>query len=328
MTTTGTNWRDIEPRDKRKWTVMVYMAAGDSSELDSVAVTDLREMEKGANVHTHVVVQINRAWPPLPQRYEITPDTATFVGPAKRKNMASKETLSDFLTWTVTNFPADRYCLVLWGHAFGLGFGRDHNDPLQLRELASALEKFKTARGNDEKLELLGTNACAMSYVEAAYELRESASYLVASQIAVPFAGWPYKTILSRIGETTPQDGETTPKDLGELIVDAYVTHYNAVPGGERVAMTLLNLAAAEDQLPTLLEKLTANIKEEVFPNNKFSSIKLDYVRDTFISTAAGDVRPLIDVEVPVPRVQRRGLPVAPASRRRSSHSPGVARHL
>ena len=31
-----------------------------------------------------------------------------------------------------------------------------------------------------------------MSYAEAAFELRESADFLVASQISMPFAGWPY----------------------------------------------------------------------------------------------------------------------------------------
>ena len=46
-------------------------------------------------------------------------------------------------------------------------------------------------------LELLGTNACSMSYLEAAFELKDVVSLMVASQITVPFAGWPYNVILS-----------------------------------------------------------------------------------------------------------------------------------
>ena len=34
---------------------------------------------------------------------------------------------------------ANHYMLVLWGHTFGLGFGRDHNQPLTIRELRGAL---------------------------------------------------------------------------------------------------------------------------------------------------------------------------------------------
>ena len=53
---------------------MVYMAAGDSHKLDTVAVRDLEEMETGTkgNDNVAVVVQINRHWPKTAQRYEIT----------------------------------------------------------------------------------------------------------------------------------------------------------------------------------------------------------------------------------------------------------------
>jgi Clostripain family len=292
MANTENDWRDIEPRGKRKWTVMVYMAAENTTELDAVAIADLREMEQGVTDDTpaHVVVQINRAWPAAPQRYEITHDKSTLVGVAENKNMGREITLTKFLTGALKNFPADNYCLVLWGHAFGLGFGRDHNDKLTLNELTIALKHFKENHPEKRKLDLLGANACALSYAEAAYELRESASFLVASQIAVPFAGWPYKTILSRINE------KTDAAVLGRLIVDAYVTHYNALLSGERVAMSLLNLEKAKE-LPSLLGELTTEINEEIAPGGTFSSVNLDYVRDTFISTAAGEVRPLIDLQ-------------------------------
>ena len=94
-----------------------------------------------------------------------------------------------------------------------------------------------------------------MSYVEAAYELRHQATYLVASQIAVPLAGWPYKTILSRIS-----DQDRTEK-LGRLVVDAYVSHYNALLTGERVfSMSLLELEKA-DILQKFLQDLTGAIE-------------------------------------------------------------------
>ena len=49
--------------------------------------------------------------------------------------MGAKKTLEDFLAWGATMFPAENYFLVLWGHAYGLGFGRDHGDKLTLKEL-------------------------------------------------------------------------------------------------------------------------------------------------------------------------------------------------
>ena len=89
------------------------------------------------------------------------------------------------------------------------GLGRYHNNALKLKELTASLSAFQRERntmlqvhpelrpqddGWDGRLELLGTNACAMSYVEAAWELRNSARYMVASQIPAPFAGWPYES--------------------------------------------------------------------------------------------------------------------------------------
>ena len=213
----------VSPKKIRNWTFMVYMAAGDSHKLDTVAVRDLEEMEAGTedNDKVAVVVQVNRHWPESAQRYEIIDKQTTFLKQlAGRTNMADKTTLSTFLTEVVKDpkYRAYNYCLVLWGHAFGVGFGRDEGTALLLPGLREALAAFRQARPNkptdtDGRLELLGTNACSMSYLEAAFELKDVVSLMVASQITVPFAGWPYNVILSRLGpitntEIAPKTGE------------------------------------------------------------------------------------------------------------------------
>ena len=106
---------------KSQWTIMVYMAAGQSHELDTVAVRDLKEMERGVRGkdNVNVVVQINRHWPQSAQRYHIKDPLigskllAQLEGPT---NMGNKETLTAFLTWVAGNsdFAADHFCLVLW----------------------------------------------------------------------------------------------------------------------------------------------------------------------------------------------------------------------
>ena len=150
----------------RPWTFMVYMAAGDSHQLDTVAVRDLKEMELGVqkNPHVAVVVQINRHWPQAAQRYEITSKGTTLLHSLTgATNMGDGKTLRSFLLDVVSNdeYRAQNYCLVLWGHAFGVAFGRDHGDPLQLPELREALEAVRDSRGGTP-LELLGTNAGSM----------------------------------------------------------------------------------------------------------------------------------------------------------------------
>jgi hypothetical protein len=306
-------WR-TEPRERRKWTVMVYMPAEDNAELDTVAVQDLREMERGASGNAHVIVQINRAWPDSFQRYEVRPSKKD---PTRKHsvllerdddvtNMGEKATLEGFLKWAIELFPAEHYFLVLWGHAYGLGFGRDHGDKLTLRELREALATFRSKRNESDRqykrqsdgmLELLGANACAMSYLEAAWELRASAQYLVASQISVPFAGWPYESILRRV------DDSTDPTALGRLVVDLYVSHYNSLIRGDRVAMSLLNLQNLEppsqetENLKQRLERFANEIRQAAFSNGNAGAKGRAHVRDIFIGAAAGDVRPLIDLD-------------------------------
>jgi hypothetical protein len=287
-----------ESAQTRNWTVMVYMAAGQSHELDTVAVRDLKEMERGirGNDNLNVVVQINRHWPQAAQIYRIR-DTETGSHLIKQlprpTNMGAMATLTEFVTTIAgdPSFAAQNYCLVLWGHAYGLGFGRDHQDPLQLIELRQALEAFRNARADfrqeNKPLEILGANACAMSYIEAVYELRNVVQYMVTSQITVPFAGWPYDAILNRM------DGGTSPAKLAGQIVDAYVSQFDDLPGGSRLEMSAFNLKHAAG-LKTHVESLATAIDTDIRTSD-FNSAKMSFYRDVFMGATAGDVRPLID---------------------------------
>jgi hypothetical protein len=272
---------------------MVFMAAADSAELDAFAVRDLREMERGINAeHTNVVVQMNRSWPDTPQRYEVR---RSAVDPARGDSRLRGFTptpydadhgpdperdLRDFVSWAKKEFPAKYYFLVLWGHAYGLGFGRSHNKAITMSGLRATLE--------GQKLHVIGANACAMSYIEAAYELRQCAEYLVASQISIPFVGWPYESVLKQI------DSHTTPEMFGRLIVDAYVGITTSA-STEPIAMSLLSLKEA-GRLRALVSAFAVAIRDASRSDGTFSSDHLNHVRDIFIAAACGDVRPLLDV--------------------------------
>jgi Clostripain family len=279
----------------KKWTVMVYMAAGVNAQTEEAALRDIEELQKvGTTDSMNVLVEIDRRWPGFPQLYRIWKDRSEQLldedkptGAIPHNNEARAEKnmstgnpapLREFLEFSRKYAPAERYLLVLWGHSFGLGFGRDHGDALTLKELADALSTFQ----QDGKLELLGANACAMSYAEAAFELQNSTKYLVASQISMPFPGWPYGEILKEIDRNPGADGQK----LGETIAELFIKSLDE----KNVSLTLLNLAHAselKEPLKQLADALGRSLRRKP---------RVDEIRGAFLDTAHGDVRPLIDL--------------------------------
>ena len=283
--------RKKEPRPPQKdWTVMVYMAAAKDVQTEQSAIRDIKELQKvGTTSRVNVIVQIDRQWPGYPERYGIhkgrsepipikTSEGLRPSADSSSSNTGDPKPLRGFLQWARTACRAKRYLLVLWGHAYGLGFGRDHGDQLTLKELASALAPFKASG----KLDLLGANACAMSYAEAAYELRNSAQFMVASEISVPYAGWPYEEILRDLVRNPQMKAAA----LGKKIIERYVESL----GGQNVALTLLDLKKAgglRSRVSALARAVTASLRRDRTRNQTI---------DAFLDTAHGDVRPLIDL--------------------------------
>jgi len=195
--------------------------------------------------------------------------------------------LREFVRWARTTFSADHYLLVLWGHAYGLGFGRDHGDALSMPELEWALDRRGLNIADGRKaVDVLGANACAMSYAEAAYQLKDSADFMVAPEIAMPFAGWPYEAILNEIDHNPG----ITPPQLGKKIVELFRASFNNAFVPRSTALTVLNLDKA-DELQAGLQPLVAALKPLIRRNGV-----RDEIANAFLDTAYGDVRPLIDL--------------------------------
>jgi hypothetical protein len=263
------------------------MAAAQDEETELAAIRDIKELQRVGSTETlDVIVQIDRKWPGYPQRYRIREGVSDLLSDRSAKRLVDIKDMStgdpaalrSLLRWSQEWAPADHYMLVLWGHSYGLGFGRDHGDPLTLTELSKVLK----AHGPQGKLDLLGANACAMSYAEAAYELRDSAKFLVASEITMPFVGWPYAEILNEI----VANPEIEPIDLGKKIVKHFMRSFEK----KEVALTVLDLSKADGLLELVSE--LANALAQGIRRDKAR----DQITNAFLDTAHGDVRPLIDL--------------------------------
>ncbi len=232
-----------------EWLIMLYVDADDNI-LERDMMVDLNEVERvGSSDQVHIVAQVDRYkgafsgmgnWTST-KRFYITKDddlgklSSPELADLGELNMADGQTLSDFITWAVVNYPARKHALILSDHGSGWpggfsdpapgGQGRDKlalaeemDDNLWLMELDTALGAARQKTGLD-KFELIGFDACLMGMLEVYTTLTPHARYAVASEEVEPALGWAYAGFLSQLSANPAMNGA----DLGRAIVNSYI---------------------------------------------------------------------------------------------------------
>jgi hypothetical protein len=160
-------------------------------------------------------------------------------------DMSDPASLQDFVTWGITQYPAERYLLIISSHGAGwAGIGPDYDSGetiLPISGIRDALRGALAATGVD-KIDIVGFDACLMSQFEVATELQDVAHYLLSAEEVIPGFGWEYTPALQALADNPTMDAET----LGRTLIDAYAAGYAAI-GIERVDLHLLDLALTED---------------------------------------------------------------------------------
>ena len=133
-------------------------------------------------------------------------------------------------------------------------------DALDNSELKNVLARACTAIG--KKIDILGMDACLMTMVEVAWQLRDSVEILVGSEIEEPNDGWPYAEILSFLTAKPKRKTHIVAKE----VVKQYVASYR--DQGETVTQSAINTAATEDIIRALIP-LTAELLSDLDKNRK-----------------------------------------------------------
>lgn len=104
------------------WTFLVYIAANNN--LRRYAIDNVYQMTRvGSNEHVNVIILLDEYEEKKLARYRITFDGIVKESEITNSNAAitgTKESLYDFVDWTVKKYPANHYCLVLWNHGSGI----------------------------------------------------------------------------------------------------------------------------------------------------------------------------------------------------------------
>lgn len=209
---------------------------------------DIKKMETTINTtNTNVIVLADRNGDENTYIYNILNDNSYCITsptisvsnllPActtNELNMGDPATLVAFSTWVITNWSADNYCLVLWNHGGGWwpkapkrGIAWDDNtldnDYLTTAELGTALSQIKTILGGEwsgKKIDIVGFDACLMAQLEVAYQIKDYADYMVASEENE--YGWPYDGLLAELGTNPNYEPEIVSQKIVEIWDKAY----------------------------------------------------------------------------------------------------------
>ncbi len=272
-----------EPYTPKTVTLMVYMTGSDLESRGGLGTEDLEEMA-GSGVDLDRVTLLvytggatdwqNGLSPERNVLLRLTSEGFVAETDFDLLSMGDPESLTRFTAYAEEHYPAEEYDLILWDHGNGpvMGYGKDKlfdNDSLTLTELGEALAAGPF--GPENRLGVLGFDACLMASVELACVTADYADYLVASEELEPGIGWHYGFL--------SQAGLVSPRTLAHHIVDGFfsaVEEYAAARENYDADITLsvTDLRAVEP-LREALEQYFADAADHVSGDyNKLASAR------------------------------------------------------
>ena len=240
------------------WTIMIYLNADNS--LSGLNIDDFNEMVDagGSQNGVNIIVFMDDSENPATLHfvepggyinsnyiYTCGGDTCRNMGEV---NMGDPNVLKDFVSWAISYYPANHYMLVIWNHGGGWRSAKvtskvnplkevscdedSGGDCITIPELRSALAQVTATLGR--KLDVLGFDACLMGTIEVAYNLREYADYIIASEFTIPGTGWDYTFISEAVNNPA-----ITPVDLSRQVLAYYDSYYTG--GGLDYTLALID---------------------------------------------------------------------------------------
>lgn len=294
----------LEPAaEKAQWTVMMYLAGTDLETKGQMATYNLVELAKtNPNDQVNFVFQTGatRQWHAEEavgldidetklQRYQFDQEGYKLVDEQPLANMASAQTLTEFIQWSAKTYPAEKYLLVMWDHGGGSlhGLIQDelHNTTIM------PLDQFEIALKNANiPLEAVLLDTCLMSTLETAQAVQSSAKYLIAAQEIVPGYGSAYQPWMQFLYDTPTCDGAR----LGKVVCNSIQQKYaelGLLSCSRQLTFSVIDLgkmdavAKAFDQLFTDVGKLLADPQHfYVFANQAQQTQHFAY--DTMVDLA------------------------------------------
>ncbi|MBS2037139.1 hypothetical protein JST97_19285 [bacterium] len=189
----------------KDWTVLIYSVSDNN--LYSYMQSDLDEAERvGSTSEMNVVAETShqpRGGSVVRLKLE-TDSTPGLKSPVlqdlgRSHDMARAENLADSIAWAMKEYPSKHFFLVCSDHGAGWK-GAHHSEStdswMNATDLETALKSAQEKTGR--KIDVLGFDECLMASTEIAHQLKDYASYMVASEEVEGGAGWQYDEALGK----------------------------------------------------------------------------------------------------------------------------------
>jgi len=237
-------------------TIMVYLCGTDLESKSGMASNDLGEMTKATisdKVNLLVYTGGCRDW-----KNDVISDSVNQIYKVESggvrcivKNdgtdaMTKPDTLSRFIKYVSSNYPANRNILILWDHGGGSisGYGYDEKNSGAGSMGLSGINKALSDAGM--KFDFIGFDTCLMATYENALMLNQYADYLIASEETEPGIGWFYTNWLTHLSNNT----SIPTLDLGKEIADDFVETCAQKCPGQKATLSVVDLAELSNTTP------------------------------------------------------------------------------
>lgn len=236
-----------------EWVVYWYLCGSDLESgggSGSVDIYELLDAPLPENVKIIIQTGGSSAWqndfvdPNYIERFVYDSTGLTKVEQQPLTSMGDEATLSSFLTFAKTNYPANKTMFLFWNHGGGTVSGAASDelfggDALDLQEMHNAFQANYELSAENPPFDIIGFDTCLMATVDVAATYSDIGSYLLASQETEPANGWNYTEWAAALAANPAMEA----KELGTVICDTYQSGCELVGTQDNITLSLTNLS-------------------------------------------------------------------------------------
>lgn len=284
-------------------TIMVYMCGTDLESKHGMASADMEEMRAasssfGNNFNLIVYTGGCTKWKngvssSVNQIYQIKGGKIkTLVADDGAKAMTKPETLTSFIKYCTSNFPANRKELIFWDHGGGSVSGYGFDEKFSTTGSMTLAGIDKALKNSGTTFDFIGFDACLMATAENALMLNDYADYLIASEETEPGIGWYYTNWLTKFAGNTSMNT----LDIGKNIIDDFVSECGRKCSGQKTTLSIIDLAEFSHTVPENLAAFSKSVTTKISQNDYKSVSNARYNTREFATSSKIDQVDLVNL--------------------------------